>query len=203
MRGDRRVLQNLPYRSVRAALFLHVAAAIIWIGLGLAGFLLLEWADRTGDRLFAARLHSAIEWLEPAAVVGGPLLLLGSGIGLVLDGPWRFGDLWIALGLGGYAAALAIGAAFEGPQGRRLGAIVRERGADDPEAVALGRRLNALMRLDLAIFAVVVLDMTVKPTADSVGFWTTAAAILAVSGWFARRAYRAAGPEAAAVSPPA
>lgn len=173
--------------------------AIVWIGLGLTGHALSVWAHRNREWAFATKLQSAFAWIEPPAFVVGPLLLLVTGIWLVIDGPWGFRDTWIAIGLGGYAAALGLGVAFQGPGMRRLNAITGERGPDDPEAIALGRRLNGLMWPELAILTVVLLAMTTKPRgAGSVGFWATATAILAASAVLASRdfvAARAPGPD--------
>lgn len=170
-------------------LFAHVVGAVVWVGVGFTSHVLLLWADRENERRFAARLQAAIEAIEVPVAVAGPGLLLATGIALVIDGPWSFGDTWVVVGLAGYVAALGIGAAFEGPEGRRLGEIVRERGPDDPEAIARGRRLNGVMWLELAVLAVILLAMTVKPSGGgSVAFWGAAAAIGLGAGWAAARA---------------
>lgn len=187
-------------------LFFHVLGAIVWIGLGLTGQALTVWAYRSREWVFAGKTVSFFEWLDAPAGVLGPLLLLGTGIGLVLDGPWSFGDTWILVGLIGYGAALGLGIAFQGPGGRRMSVIVRERGVDDGEALALGLRLSAFMWLELAILVVVLLAMTVKPTgAGSAAFWATVAALLAGSWVLAARDFRAArtvGVEPGSSEPP-
>jgi hypothetical protein len=173
-----------------------VLGTLVWGGVLIAGTALLLWADRNDERVFAAKLESAVAWLEPPVGVAGPLLLLVTGIWLVIDGPWGFGDLWVAVGIVGYAAALALGAGFEGPVGRRFRGIVRERGPDDPEAIALGRRLQAVGYGELGILLVVVLAMTTKPQGSgSVGFWVVAGAIV---GGASALAIRMSGRAAAA-----
>lgn len=162
---------------------LHILGAIVWIGIGLTGHALSAWAYRNGEWDFSARLQAAFASLEAPAAVLGPLLALGTGIGLVVDGPWRFTDTWIVVGLAGFGAALGLGIAFQGPGIRRYDEIVREHGPDDPEAIALGRRLNVLMWPELAILLAVVLAMATKPAGwGSVGFWVVVAAILAGAG---------------------
>jgi uncharacterized membrane protein len=172
-------------------LFLHVVGVIIWVGVGVTMFFLLVWADRSGDRRFVAGLLSASEWLGNPVTVA-LLLLLGTGIWLVLDGPWSFGDTWVALGLGGYVVALAWASRVEEREMKHLSALVREHGPDAPEVSAGGRRLLAGLTVELAILAVVVLGMTVKPAAGAVEFWAVVAAILAGAGWLALRGYRSA-----------
>lgn len=170
-------------------LFVHVAGAIVWIGVSLTAHVLLLWADRVGERRFAATLQDGVEAIEVPAAAAGPLLLLVTGVALVIDGPWSFGETWVVVGLAGYVAALGIGAAFEGPEGRRIGVLVREHGPEDPEVIARGRRLNGVMWLELAILLVVVLAMTTKPQdGGPVAFWAAAVALLAAAAWAATRA---------------
>jgi uncharacterized membrane protein len=177
--------------SYEVLLFLHVVGAIVWVGVGLTGHALEAWFHRHGEWTLLARLQPAWASIEPLAAVGGPLLLLGTGVALVADGPWGFGDTWIVIGLSGYAAALALGVVFQAPGVRRLTAIAGERGPDDPEAIAVARRLHALMGLELAVLAVVLLAMTTKPTrGGSVGFWVVSAVILTAALGLAARGVR-------------
>jgi uncharacterized membrane protein len=175
-------------------LFLHVFGAVVWVGVGLTGQALEAWFHRHGEWALLARLQPAWASIEPLAGVAGPLLLLGTGIALVADGPWEFGDTWIVIGLVGYTAALTLGVVFQAPGIRRLNEIAGERGPDDPEAIALARRLHALMWLELAILGVVVLAMTTKPAgAGSVGFWAVSAAMLTAAMGLAVHGVRGRG----------
>jgi hypothetical protein len=186
-------------------LFFHIFGAIVWIGLGITGHALGVWATRNREWDFGRTFSLALTSIEPAAIVAGPLLLLGTGIGMVLDGPWSFTDTWIVVGLSGYAAALALGAGFQGPGMRRLEAIMDERGADDPSAIALVHRMNGLMWLELAVLLIVLLAMATKPTgAGPAGFWIAAGSLVAASVVLATRDFRAASATpASAASPPA
>jgi hypothetical protein len=144
---------------------------------------------------FAAKLAESVKWIEPPAIVFGPLLLLITGVALVLDGPWGFGDTWVIVGLGGYAAALALGGAVQAPGTKRMNAILAERPPESPEAVALLRRLNAFMWPELSILLVVLLAMTTKPTGSgSAGFWAVVVAIAAVALALTARGLRSAEP---------
>lgn len=59
--------------------------------------------------------------------------------------------------------------------------------------IALFRRLNALMRPELAILLMVLLAMTTKPTGGgSVGFWAAVAVLLGAEVVLAARGFRAA-----------
>ncbi len=160
-------------------LFLHIVGAIVWLGIGLTGHALAVWAHRKREWTFFAKLQEGFASLEAPAGILGPLLLLGTGIGLVADGPWGFTETWVVIGLAGFGAALGLGIGFQAPGLRRFNEIVRGRGADDPEAIAVGRRLNALMWPEVAILATVLLAMATKPAGwRPVGFWISAATIL-------------------------
>jgi hypothetical protein len=76
---------------------------------------------------------------------------------------WNFSDAWILLGLLGYAATFVTGAFFLGPEAGKLGRIVDERPADDPEVRARMHRIFVISRIDLVVLILVVADMVFKP----------------------------------------
>jgi uncharacterized membrane protein len=176
-------------------LFLHVVGAVVWIGVGLTGQAILVWADRREEHEFVATLYRWVAWVEPAAAVLGPLLLIVTGVGLVLDGPWGFGDTWVVIGLGGYVAALVLGGALQAPGTKRVNSLLRERGAEDSGTITAMRRLNAYYWLELATLLIVLLAMTTKPTGPgSIGFWTLVVSILAGAGFLTARGLRGSAP---------
>lgn len=151
------------------------------------------WADRAQQYDFIATLAAAVKWIEPPAIVLGPLTLIVTGVALVLDGPWRFGDTWVLVGLGGYVAALVFGGVFQAPGTKRMNELLAEQGPSHPDVIALFRRLNALMWPELAILLVVLLAMTTKPAGGgSVGFWIVVAVVLGAAAVLAARGFRAA-----------
>lgn len=163
-------------------LFFHIAGAIAWLGIGLTGHVLLVWADRHREWDFAAKLQSAFAAIEIPAAVLGPVLLAGTGVGLVADGPWRFSDLWLVTGIASFLGALAFGVIFQGPGLRRYQKVVAERGPTAPQAIALGRRLNAWMWPELALLVIALLAMIAKPSPSaSVEFWVAGGLLAAVA----------------------
>jgi uncharacterized membrane protein len=185
-------------------LFLHVFGAIVWIGLGLTGMSMAVWAERHGEHAFAEPVYRGVAWIEPPAIVLGPLLLIVTGVALVLDGPWGFGDTWIAIGLTAYVAALALGLLFQAPGTKRMKKLMEERGPEDPETVAASRRLDAFLWPELGILLVVLLAMTAKPVdGGTAGFWATAVAILLVAIVLMVRGLRSAELSSVPARPPA
>ena len=59
-------------------------------------------------------------------------------------------------------------------------AIIERDGGVTPEASDGIRRLFVLMRIDYAVLAVVIADMTLKPTRDDVGVLVGMAAVVAI-----------------------
>jgi hypothetical protein len=184
-------------------LFFHVFGAIVWIGLGLVGQSLSVWAGRERQYALAEQFYRWVAWIEPPAVVLGPLLLIVTGVALVLDGPWGFGDTWVVIGLAGYVGALALGGALQAPGTKRMGMLLCERGPEDPETIAAMRRLDAYAWPEYGLLLVVLLAMTTKPDGGgSAGFWTAVAVILVVAVTLLVRGLRSASLRSVPVRPP-
>jgi uncharacterized membrane protein len=173
-------------------LFLHVAAAIIWLGAAMVVQFFAFRAERAGDAVEIHRVASDAEWLAMRLFVPASLAVLVFGLALVFDGPWAFDQLWIVLGLVGYAFSFFVGILFLSPESGRIAKLVAARGPEHEAVAGRIRRILAISRIELAILFIVVLDMTLKPTADTVGFHLLAAAILVFGAAFAFWSYRGA-----------
>ena len=143
-------------------LFLHVLAAIVWIGGATAiqvfGILTKRAADPAKTAFFARNVSFTVMWvLLPAS-----LLVLAAGIGLTENGGWDWSEPFISWGLALWAVVSLV--AF-GYLGRAIGKAGARLAADGPSP-ALGLRLRNLVWLSralLAILVVIVFLMTVKP----------------------------------------
>jgi hypothetical protein len=82
---------------------------------------------------------------------------------VVVNEAWTIGQLWIVLALIGIGVTVIAGAGFFGPESRRIGSLVEQRGAVDPEVRPRLRRVNVLSRLDLLLLLLIVTDMVIKP----------------------------------------
>jgi uncharacterized membrane protein len=173
----------------------------VWIGLSAVCISLLIWAGRQEEHVFAAALYRWVSWVELPTLVLGPILLVVTGVALVLDGPWRFGDTWVVIGITGYVVALVLGSALQAPGKKRMNELLLERGPGDPETVATRRRIDALWWPELGIILIVLLAMTTKPVdGGTAGFWATVVVILGVVGVLTARGLRSAA--VAEPSPP-
>jgi uncharacterized membrane protein len=179
--------------------FLHVASAIVWLGAGSTLTMIGIKAMRSSDPLDVKGVAETSEWLTPRLFIPASLATLIFGILLVLDGPWAFDQLWIGLGLAGYAASFLTGIGFLDPESKRLHRAAAEHGPTSSEARFHTGRLVLASRLELVVLFAVVSVMVGKPSADDT--WTLVGlgtAIVAV--WLAVAALsRPRVPEAEAV----
>ncbi|MES0185980.1 DUF2269 domain-containing protein [Mesorhizobium sp. C386A] len=91
--------------------FLHVMAAILWLGGGFAMLLVSILADRAGDDETLMVMLRTTDKLGLRMFVPASIATLASG--LVLTSLWTgFSDLWVVIGLCGYAAAFLTAEAF-------------------------------------------------------------------------------------------
>jgi uncharacterized membrane protein len=144
-------------------LFVHVAAAVVWVGGATMHLALMLLARRTGADEDHVKL---VDWDERLGVVfylPSSLLVLAAGIGLVLEGNWDWDQAWIVLGLVIFGLTFVIGVAFYIPQGKKLQAAIQAGGHGSTEAVARASTIASMIWIDLALLMAAVFVMTTKP----------------------------------------
>ena len=143
-------------------LFLHVLAAIVWIGGATAvqifGILTKRAADPAKSAFFAGNVSFTVfRVFLPASLV-----VIASGIGATESGNWDWGEPFIAWGLVLWAIVSLVAFGF---LGRAMGRAGAQLAAEGPSP-ALGLRMRNLVwlsRVLLAALVVIVFLMTVKP----------------------------------------
>ena len=143
-------------------LFLHVTAAIVWIGgaatIQVFGILTKRAADPAKSAFFATTVsYTILRVFLPAALV-----VIASGIGLTKTGHWDWGEPFIVGGLVLWALVALVAFGF---LGRAIGAAGAQLAGDGPSP-ALALRMRNLVWLSrglLGILLVIVFLMTVKP----------------------------------------
>lgn len=142
--------------------FLHVLFAVVWVGGGFAIMLLAIRADRAGDIDGMLRTMRATGELGNRLFLPASLLTLLSG--LVLCWFWLgFGDLWVVIGLAGFFTTAMIGSTIFKPTADRMSRMIAADGVT-PGALAVGRGMLRIARLDYTIMLIVLADMVLKPT---------------------------------------
>jgi uncharacterized membrane protein len=144
-------------------LFVHVAMAVIWVGGGLMMQFFGLRASMSGDPARIATLGEDIEWIANRVFIPASLLAFLSGLALVWESAYGFGDDWIVIGLALYAVTFLASLLFLGPESARIGKLIED---GSPEAGPRTLRLIMLSRLDLVVLFLLVYDMTVKPSFD-------------------------------------
>jgi uncharacterized membrane protein len=161
-------------------LFLHVAAAIIWLGAGFLFAMLVWHAIKEGDRQREAGYHQEVGYMAPRLFIPASFATLVFGIVAAADGDWPF-NLWLVIGLVGWLVSFLLGILYFKPEGERIGALVAEHGPGNVEADERVHRLNWVDRVQLTILLTVVADMVIKPTGDDGGVLVVGAGILAAA----------------------
>ena len=126
-------------------LFLHVTSVAFWLGAELLVEILVHRAERQGNPKAMRRLFDEFNALDPI-LIPATLVVLATGIAMVIDAAWPFGEPWIVIGLSGFAFIYLYGFGYLQPQVHRLQAMSDGEAATGPEAQALMRRFFALWR---------------------------------------------------------
>jgi uncharacterized membrane protein len=150
-------------------LFAHLSSAIVWIGANVLLQVLATMTERASDDVTFGKLFGYVSVLAPKLFVPAGILTVVFGLGLVSDGPWSFDQLWIVLGLLGFAVTFGVGLFVFKPEAERIAELIERDGGMTPDSTLAARRFVALTRLDLVALFVVVFDMAVKPTGDDIG----------------------------------
>jgi uncharacterized membrane protein len=159
-------------------LFLHIAAAAVWVGGGtmVQLFALPVLASRDPRRL--AEFAQNVERIGNRALVPASLAALLTGFALVRNGEFvEIGDDWIVIGLVLFGMTFLAGAAFFGPEAGRISKQIQSEGAEAAQGRI--RRILLLSRLDLMILFLIIFDMSVKPSFDDA--WTIVGALAAAA----------------------
>jgi uncharacterized membrane protein len=144
-------------------LFVHVLAAAAWYGAALLLLVVVELAARVGDRGAVLTLGEYEDRLASLLFIPSALVVLASGIALVFDGPWSWGeDGWVIAGLVTFAVIFVLGIAVIVPAGKKLKRLAAS-GASESALDAQIRKLRTLSVVDVALLTVAIFFMTVKP----------------------------------------
>jgi hypothetical protein len=175
--------------------FLHIVSATLWVGGGFVLFLLGVLAERAGnieDKLLAMRASGQL-----GGKFFAPMSMLTLIFGLVMCGFWiGFAELWVVIGLAGYATTFSIGMFVFKPTGERMGAMVAKDGVT-PSVLAIGQRMMRWARLDYAVMLVIIADMVMKPTLHDIGILAGMAVVIAAGATLAFGGGRQMVPSAA------
>jgi uncharacterized membrane protein len=159
-------------------LFVHISAAIVWIGAGVLIQVLISMAERANDERTFAALVGYVADLSLKLFVPASLTVVVFGSLVVADGPYTLSMLWVTLGLIGFFVTFLTGVLVLKPKSERVAEMMeRDGGALSPDTMLEARQLVAISRIDYVVLFAVVFDMVAKPTGDD----TTQLVIMALA----------------------
>lgn len=147
-------------------MFLHIVCVIVWLGSGMATGVLGLAANRRKDAhaiVLAASQHFGLFARLAAPVALGAL---ACGLAMTLLA-WDFHELWILIGLAGFAVSAVFGATILAPRRDRVNAAVARQLPNGADLIAEARQLLVLAQFDTILLMVMVADMVFKPAPDS------------------------------------
>jgi len=149
--------------------FIHVMAAIVWIGAGFALTAVSVGLLQARDYVGAASVGRQTEAFGRQVFGPAAGITLLAGIGMVLVGDLSWGETWITIGLVGVALSFVFGAVLGERASRDLRVALTAATEDATPTVdhggiaGLRRRLAMVSVADLVILTIVVWAMVVKP----------------------------------------
>jgi uncharacterized membrane protein len=143
-------------------LFVHIVAAMVWVGglVALAAF--GTYALRSGQPDAVSRFVGSLRVVGPFVLAPSSALVLAFGIWMVIDSSiWDFGQTWIWLALVLLAAAAVVGAVFLSRSA--LAAERAVKAGDDAAAANHLRRWSWGIRVIVVLLVIATWDMVFKP----------------------------------------
>lgn len=149
--------------SYELVLFVHVLAAIVWIGGASAIQALAIMTIGRGDAVEISRFSGDAEKIGMRVLMPASIIVVLAGGWLVYDGPWTMGTTWISYSLGLYVLSFLTGAGFLGPESGRISKLTAEHGPEHPDVQRRIRRVLLVSRIELVWLVAIVALMVLKP----------------------------------------
>lgn len=146
----------------RLIVYIHVLAAIAWVGGAFAINLLGTRVARSSDPDELPKLGRQIEWFGLRYFLPISIITFIAGFILVTQ-RWSFSELWISLAMLLWLVSALLGALYIGPRSKKVAEMFETLGHTSSEARSASARLFMVARLDLLIFLVIVGLMVWKP----------------------------------------
>jgi uncharacterized membrane protein len=141
---------------------IHVLAAIVWVGGALMIQLLAVRIMKSNDPNELARFAKNVEYISIRTFIPASLVLLALGFVLMDKGGWEY-KFWVIFALVGWGASFLLGVLVLSPESGRVAKLIEERGGVDAEIGARIERILLYSRVELAVIALIAMDMVLKP----------------------------------------
>jgi uncharacterized membrane protein len=150
--------------SYQIYLALHILAVTVWVGGDVTLTTLGIVFEQKQDGPTLAALGRMGTWIGTRIYTPTLFFVFGFGVALLEKSGQPWDQFWVVFGVVGWALAMTIGIGFVGPELGRIDAAAQEFGPDSAEVARRVKRLFTIFRFDTAVLALVVIDMTAKPT---------------------------------------
>lgn len=155
--------------------FLHVGAAVIWIGGAFVMIMLGIKADRAKDDVELVGVVRQVAWAAERIYVPASIATLVFGlVAAWLGGLWA--HLWVSLGLVGVVITIGLGVGVLTPRAKKAEAGYKSGGVS-AGVVAISREILTIAKFDAVLLFTVIADMVLKPEIDD---WITLAVMAVV-----------------------
>jgi uncharacterized membrane protein len=159
---------------------LHVISAIAWVGGGLTLLANSILAVRAKGELETLKTLDTMNNLGKTWFIPASLATVVFGVvTAIIGGSWL--DLWVLLGLAGFASTFITCVVVLEPVGRKIAEQLAA--GQTAAALASGRRLLQIAKFDYTVMLVVVADMVLKP------YWTDFPTIIVFAAALGAGAY--------------
>ena len=146
--------------------YVHVLAAIVWVGGAFYAQMLAIQVQRSTDPGDLPKFGRNAEAIGTRAFIPASIILFIAGAILVAQ-RWSFTQTWVSAAIVLWLFSLLSGALYLGPRVKRIAALFETEGPSSAAARALLDRVFLVSRLELVSFAVIVFLMVVKPGAGA------------------------------------
>ena len=155
----------LALTNYNAFKFVHVLAAVVWVGGACVVQVYAFLALRTNDPLRVAAFAGDTEFVGTRIFLPTSLILLVSGLFTIHDsgGGWSYSQGWVQFGLAVIVLSIAVGAGYLGPESGRIAKATERGGVESAEVQQRIRRIFLVSRIELVFLLAVIFDMVVKP----------------------------------------
>jgi uncharacterized membrane protein len=143
-------------------LFLHITAAMVWIGGAITAHVFGVLAKRSGDPSQSAALGRSLGFVGMYVFLPSAIVVVLTGGLLVEDGNWDWGEPFVVFGLVGWALVVAVAFGYVVREMGKAGARMAAEGPT-PELAARVGRLVLIARVLIVVLVAIVFVMVVKP----------------------------------------
>lgn len=142
--------------------FVHVLAAVAWVGGAILSQAQVAWVQGKGAQAFADLIDFQA-WLSTRYFAPLAVVVVLAGIGMVIVSGYNFTDTWIVIGIVLFLVTMFTGMLYLGPQSEKIKEALGPGGERDAALQARIDRVTLATRIDLAVLVLVIADMVIKP----------------------------------------